>query len=87
MKIATSEANAGNFPKVVQGFKAAGVTKYDYIVATEIYVLYDAEGPEHEIFLWGQLLNVGSGYLESVFFERIRCLIIHTMSTAIANHA
>ncbi|MBC2160825.1 DUF1398 family protein [Listeria booriae] len=55
MQIATSEANAGNFPKVVQGFKATGVTKYDYIVATGMYVFYDAEDVKNEIFLWRQI--------------------------------
>ncbi|MBC6166114.1 DUF1398 family protein [Listeria booriae] len=53
MQIATSEANAGDFPKVVQGFKAAGVTKYDYIVATGMYVFYDAEGAKVEAQLNG----------------------------------
>lgn len=53
MKIATSEANAGDFPKVVQGFKSAGVTKYEYIVATGMYVFYDVDGTKVEAPLNG----------------------------------
>lgn len=53
MKVATSEANAGDFPKVVQGFKAAGVVKYDYLVETGMYVFWDAEGAKVEAQLNG----------------------------------
>ncbi|MBC6310237.1 DUF1398 family protein [Listeria sp. FSL L7-1582] len=53
MQVATSEANAGDFPKVVQGFKAAGVVKYDYLVETGMYVFWDAEGTKVEAQLNG----------------------------------
>ncbi|EUJ25313.1 DUF1398 domain-containing protein [Listeria cornellensis] len=53
MKVATSEANAGDFPKVVRGFKAAGVVKYDYLVETGMYVFWDAEGAKVEAQLNG----------------------------------
>ncbi|KGL42052.1 DUF1398 domain-containing protein [Listeria sp. SHR_NRA_18] len=53
MQVATSEANAGDFPKVVQGFKAAGVVKYDYLVETGMYVFWDAEGAKVEAQLNG----------------------------------
>ncbi|NHX33087.1 DUF1398 domain-containing protein, partial [Escherichia coli] len=32
LQAATSEKNAGDFPKVVQGFKDLGVTKYQFLV-------------------------------------------------------
>ncbi|KMT62941.1 DUF1398 domain-containing protein [Paenilisteria newyorkensis] len=53
MQVATSEANAGDFPKVVQGFKAAGVVNYDYLVETGMYVFWDAEGAKVEAQLNG----------------------------------
>ncbi|AQY52218.1 hypothetical protein PWEIH_07416 [Listeria weihenstephanensis FSL R9-0317] len=60
MQVATSEANAGDFPKVVQGFKAAGVVKYDYLVEPGMYVFWDEEGAKVEAQLNGIPKSVGS---------------------------
>ncbi len=38
LQAATSEKNAGDFPKVVQSFKELGVTKYQFLVEKGIYV-------------------------------------------------
>ncbi|MBC1474329.1 DUF1398 family protein [Listeria grandensis] len=63
MQVATSEANAGDFPKVVQGFKVAGVVAYDYIVASGLYVFYDIDGTKVEAKLNGvpkSIAEIGS---------------------------
>lgn len=41
LQAATSEKNAGDFPKVVQGFKELGVTKYQFLVEKGVYVFWD----------------------------------------------
>ncbi|WP_430534745.1 DUF1398 family protein [Listeria rocourtiae] len=60
MQVATSEENAGDFPKVVQGFKDAGVVKYDYLVKTGMYVFWDEEGTKVEAQLNGVPKNIAS---------------------------
>ncbi|MBC1494602.1 DUF1398 family protein [Listeria welshimeri] len=43
LQVVTSEENAGDFPKVIQGFKELGVTKYQFLVQRGVYVFWDEE--------------------------------------------
>ncbi|MBC1972529.1 DUF1398 family protein [Listeria welshimeri] len=43
LQVVTSEENAGDFPKVIQGFKELGVTKYQFLVQKGVYVFWDEE--------------------------------------------
>ncbi|MBS9366239.1 DUF1398 family protein [Listeria welshimeri] len=43
LQVVTSEENAGDSPKVIQGFKELGVTKYQFLVQKGVYVFWDEE--------------------------------------------
>ncbi|MBC6140103.1 DUF1398 family protein [Listeria welshimeri] len=43
LQVVTSEENAGDFPKVIQGFKELDVTKYQFLVQRGVYVFWDEE--------------------------------------------
>ncbi|ENI8645141.1 DUF1398 domain-containing protein [Listeria monocytogenes] len=58
LQAATSEKNAGDFPKVVQGFKDLGVTKYQFLVEKGVYVFWDEMGNQVESKLNGVSMPV-----------------------------
>ncbi|EJT4733595.1 DUF1398 family protein [Listeria monocytogenes] len=58
LQTATSEKNAGDFPKVVQGFKDLGVTKYQFLVEKGVYVFWDEMGNQVESKLNGVSMPV-----------------------------
>ncbi|WP_028595385.1 DUF1398 family protein [Paenibacillus assamensis] len=41
LNVATSEEHAGDFPKIVHGFKQLGIEQYDFIVDRGVYVFTD----------------------------------------------
>lgn len=50
----TSEENAGDFPKVIQGFKALGIIEYTYDVVRGVYVFRNQDNEHVELPLNGQ---------------------------------
>ncbi|MBC1550165.1 DUF1398 family protein [Listeria sp. FSL L7-0233] len=58
LQAATSEKNAGDFPKVVQGFKDLGVTKYQFLVQKGVYVFWDETNTRVESKLNGVSMPV-----------------------------
>ncbi|MBC1986027.1 DUF1398 family protein [Listeria sp. FSL L7-0478] len=58
LQAATSEKNAGDFPKVVQGFKNLGVTKYQFLVQKGVYVFWDETNTRVESKLNGVSMPV-----------------------------
>ncbi len=53
LEVATSEKNAGYFPKVIAGFKQIGVVKYQFLVQKGMYVFWDASEKKIEAQLNG----------------------------------
>ncbi|MBF2672822.1 DUF1398 family protein [Listeria seeligeri] len=71
LQVATSEKNAGDFPKVIGGFKAIGVVKYQFLVKEGIYVFWDADGKRTE----AQLNGVSKPVASEVSKEKIKSAV------------
>ncbi|MBC2077184.1 DUF1398 family protein [Listeria marthii] len=68
LQAATSEKNAGDFPKVVQGFKDLGVTKYQFLVQKGVYVFWD----ETDIRVESKLNGVSMPVVEEISSEKMK---------------
>ncbi|WP_270893762.1 DUF1398 domain-containing protein [Listeria welshimeri] len=71
LQVVTSEENAGDFPKVIQGFKELGVTKYQFLVQKGVYVFWDEEGNMVEATLNGVPMPVST----EISAEKLRVAI------------
>ncbi|MBF2346066.1 DUF1398 domain-containing protein [Listeria seeligeri] len=71
LQVATSEKNAGDFPKVIEGFKAIGVVKYQFLVKEGIYVFWDADGKRME----AQLNGVSKPIASEISKEKIKSAV------------
>ncbi|MBC1407361.1 DUF1398 domain-containing protein [Listeria innocua] len=58
LQAATSEKNAGDFPKVIQGFKELGIIKYQFLVQKGVYVFWDEQDNMVEAQLNGVAMPV-----------------------------
>ncbi|AIS59028.1 DUF1398 family protein [Listeria ivanovii] len=68
LEVATSEKNAGDFPKVIAGFKQIGVVKYQFLVQKGIYIFWDASEKKIE----AQLNGVPKPVAQEVSTEKIK---------------
>ncbi|EFR88584.1 DUF1398 family protein [Listeria marthii] len=68
LQAATSEKNAGDFPKVVQGFKDLGVTKYQFLVQKGVYVFWD----ETDTRVESKLNGVSMPVVEEISSEKMK---------------
>ncbi|EAH0192548.1 DUF1398 domain-containing protein [Listeria monocytogenes] len=68
LQAATSEKNAGDFPKVVQGFKDLGVTKYQFLVQKGVYVFWD----ETDTRVESKLNGVSMPVTEEISSEKMK---------------
>ncbi|HHQ0056325.1 TPA: DUF1398 family protein, partial [Listeria monocytogenes] len=68
LQAATSEKNAGDFPKVVQGFKDLGVTKYQFLVQKGVYVFWD----ETDTRVESKLNGVSMPVAEEISSEKMK---------------
>ncbi|AIS61833.1 DUF1398 family protein [Listeria ivanovii] len=68
LEVATSEKNAGDFPKVIAGFKQIGVVKYQFLVQKGIYIFWDASEKKIE----AQLNGVPKPFAQEVSTEKIK---------------
>ncbi|HDU7437621.1 DUF1398 domain-containing protein [Listeria monocytogenes] len=68
LQAATSEKNAGDFPKVVQGFKDLGVTKYQFLVQKGAYVFWD----ETDTRVESKLNGVSMPVAEEISSEKMK---------------
>ncbi|MBF2467188.1 DUF1398 domain-containing protein [Listeria welshimeri] len=71
LQVVTSEENAGDFPKVIQGFKELGVTKYQFLVQRGVYVFWDEEENMVEATLNGVPMPVST----EISAEKLRVAI------------
>ncbi|MBC1742937.1 DUF1398 family protein [Listeria welshimeri] len=71
LQVVTSEENAGDFPKVIQGFKELGVTKYQFLVQRGVYVFWDEEENMVEATLNGVPMPVST----EISVEKLRVAI------------
>ncbi|MBF2340898.1 DUF1398 domain-containing protein [Listeria welshimeri] len=71
LQVVTSEENAGDFPKVIQGFKELGVTKYQFLVQRGVYVFWDEEENMMEATLNGVPMPVST----EISAEKLRVAI------------
>ncbi|MBC2306976.1 DUF1398 family protein [Listeria welshimeri] len=71
LQVVTSEENAGDFPKVIQGFKELGVTKYQFLVQKGVYVFWDEEENMVEATLNGVPMPVST----EISAEKLRVAI------------
>ncbi|MBC1454441.1 DUF1398 family protein [Listeria welshimeri] len=71
LQVVTSEENAGDFPKVIQGFKELGVTKYQFLVQRGVYVFLDEEENMVEATLNGVPMPVST----EISAEKLRVAI------------
>lgn len=71
LQVVTSEENAGDFPKVIQGFKELGVTKYQFLVQRGVYVFLDEEENMVETTLNGVPMPVST----EISAEKLRVAI------------
>ncbi|MBC1926223.1 DUF1398 domain-containing protein [Listeria innocua] len=71
LQVVTSEENAGDFPKVIQGFKELGVTKYQFLVQRGVYVIWDEEENMVEATLNGVPMPVST----EISAEKLRVAI------------
>lgn len=71
LQVVTSEENAGDFPKVIQGFKELGVTKYQFLVQRGDYVFWDEEENMVEATLNGVPMPVST----EISAEKLRVAI------------
>lgn len=71
LQVVTSEENAGDFPKVIQGFKELGVTKYQFSVQKGVYVFWDEEENMVEATLNGVPMPVST----EISAEKLRVAI------------
>ncbi|MBC1611486.1 DUF1398 family protein [Listeria welshimeri] len=71
LQVVTSEENAGDFPKVIQGFKELGVTKYQFLVQRGVYVFWDEEENMVEATLKGVPMPVST----EISAEKLRVAI------------
>ncbi|AKG84767.1 DUF1398 family protein [Listeria monocytogenes] len=68
LQAATSEKNAGDFPKVVQSFKELGVTKYQFLVQKGVYVFWD----ETDTRVESKLNGVSMPVAEEISSEKMK---------------
>lgn len=68
LQASTSEKNAGDFPKVVQGFKDLGVTKYQFLVQKGVYVFWD----ETDTRVESKLNGVSMPVAEEISSEKMK---------------
>ncbi|MBC1242681.1 DUF1398 family protein [Listeria welshimeri] len=71
LQVVTIEENAGDFPKVIQGFKELGVTKYQFLVQRGVYVFWDEEENMVEATLNGVPMPVST----EISAEKLRVAI------------
>ncbi|MBC2215354.1 DUF1398 family protein [Listeria welshimeri] len=71
LQVVMSEENAGDFPKVIQGFKELGVTKYQFLVQKGVYVFWDEEENMVEATLNGVPMPVST----EISAEKLRVAI------------
>lgn len=71
LQVVTSEENAGDFPKVIQGFKELGFTKYQFLVQRGVYVFWDEEENMVEATLNGVPMPVST----EISAEKLRIAI------------
>ncbi|MBC1249828.1 DUF1398 family protein [Listeria welshimeri] len=71
LQVVMSEENAGDFPKVIQGFKELGVTKYQFLVQRGVYVFWDEEENMVEATLNGVPMPVST----EISAEKLRVAI------------
>lgn len=71
LQVVTSEENVGDFPKVIQGFKELGVTKYQFLVQKGVYVFWDEEENMVEATLNGVPMPVST----EISAEKLRVAI------------
>lgn len=71
LQVVTSEENAGDFPKVIQGFKELGVTKYQFLVQRGVYMFWDEEENMVEATLNGVPMPVST----EISAEKLRVAI------------